>query len=67
MRLELNRIANRLARSILLAALIIGLALLMLIYHPPGWETWGGWFFGLSFLVVFVLGVGLLWSIWRSN
>lgn len=67
MRLELNRIANRLARSILLAALIIGLALLMLIYHPPGWETWGGWFFGLSFLAVFVLGVGLLWSIWRSN
>jgi len=64
---ELNRVANRLARSILVAALIIGLALLMLIYHPPAWATWGGWFFGLSFLAAFVLGAGLLWSIWRSG
>lgn len=64
---ELNRVANRLARSILVAALIIGLALLMLLYHPPGWAAWGGWFFGLSFLAAFVLGAGLLWSIWRAG
>jgi ubiquinone biosynthesis protein len=64
---ELNRIANRLAVSILTAALIIGLGLLMLVYHPPGWATWGGWFFGLAFLIAFVLGLGLLWSIWRSR
>lgn len=65
--IELNRIANRLASSILLAALIVGLALLMLIYHPPGWATWGGWFFGLAFLTVSVVGLRLLWSIWRSR
>lgn len=35
---ELNRVANRLAMSILVAALIISVGLLMLIYHPPGWE-----------------------------
>jgi ubiquinone biosynthesis protein len=65
--IELNRIVNRLAGSILLAALIVGLALLMLIYHPAGWENWGGWFFGLGFLLVVVLGVRMLWSIWRSG
>ncbi len=64
---ELNRIANRLSMSILTAALIVGLALLMLIYHPSGWESWGGWVFGLAFLVVMALGLGLLWSIWRSR
>jgi ubiquinone biosynthesis protein len=64
---ELNRIVNRLAGSILLAALIVSLALLMLIYHPAGWESWGGWFFGLAFLIVLALGVRLLWSILRSH
>lgn len=64
---QFNRAVNRLAMSILVAALIIGLGLLMLIYHPPAWAAWGGWVFGLSFLLVFVLGTGLLWSIWRSR
>lgn len=64
---ELNRLANRLAMSILTAALIVGLGLLMLVYHPPGWEAWGGWFFGLAFLVAVALGLRLLWSIWRSR
>ncbi|HBY95712.1 MAG: hypothetical protein M5U01_37805 [Ardenticatenaceae bacterium] len=63
----LNRAANRLAMSILTAALIIGLALLMLVYHPPGWETWGGWFFGLAFLLAVALGLWLLWSIWHAR
>jgi ubiquinone biosynthesis protein len=64
---QLNQAANRLAMSILLAALIIGLGILMLIYHPPAWVDWGGWFFGLSFLLAVVLGAGLLWSIGRSR
>jgi hypothetical protein len=64
---ELNRMVNRLAVSILVAAMIIGLGLLMLVYHPPGWEAWGGWFFGVSFVVAFGLGLRLLWSIWRSR
>lgn len=64
---ELNRMANRLAVSILVAAMIIGLGLLMLVYHPPGWESWVGWFFGASFVVAFGLGLGLLWSTWRSR
>lgn len=61
-----ERVGNRLAVSILIAALIIGLGLLMLVYHPPGWATWG-WFFGLVFLVALLIGLLLLWSIWRSR
>lgn len=64
---ELNRIDNRLAMSILTAALIVGLGLLMLIYHPPGWAAWGGWFFGLAFFAVVALGLGLMRSIWWSR
>lgn len=48
---KLQRMVNRLALSILSAAIIVSLALLMLIFHPPGWEQYSGW----VFLFVFVL------------
>lgn len=64
---EIRRATNRMSISILTAALVIGLGLLMLIYHPPGWEKYGGWFFGLLFMVVVIFGLGLLWKIWRSG
>jgi hypothetical protein len=50
-----------------MAALIVALTLLMLIYHPAGWEAWAGWlFFGLL-VVASIFGLRLLWSIWRSR
>ena len=64
---EMKQSANRVSVSILTAALTIGLGLLMLIYHPPGWEAYGGWVFGLLFTVVVVFGIGMLWTIWRSG
>lgn len=64
---QLKGVANRLATSILMAALIVALTLLMLIYHPAGWEAWAGWlFFGLL-VVASIFGLRLLWSIWRSR
>ena len=63
----LQKAWNRVSMSILTAALIVGLGLLMLIYHPPGWKDYGGWFFGLLFVLTAVFGIGLLWSIWRSR
>jgi ubiquinone biosynthesis protein len=62
---QLNRVANRLATSILVAALIVALALLMLIYHPTGWEAWAGWLFAALLFGAVVSGLRLLWSIWR--
>ena len=64
---EFERAANRVSMSILAAALAIGLGLLMLIYHPPGWESYAGWFFGSIFVVVVIFNLGLLWKIWRSG
>ncbi|MEW6569768.1 MAG: AarF/ABC1/UbiB kinase family protein [Nitrospirota bacterium] len=64
---ELSQAANRISISILTAALIIGLGLLMLIYHPPGWKTYAGWFFGLFFVMVLLFALGLLWKVWRSG
>jgi ubiquinone biosynthesis protein len=64
---ELNRVANRLAMSVLTAALIIALGLAMLIYHPQAWAGWAGWFFTGLFALAASLGAGLLWSIWRSR
>jgi ubiquinone biosynthesis protein len=64
---EIQRSSNRVSMSILTAALVIGLGLLMLIYHPPGWQKYGGWFFGLLFIVIVFFGLGLLWKIWRTG
>ncbi len=64
---ELRRLANSLRLSVLSAALILSLALLMLIYHPPAWQRWAGWLFtgGLLFTLAFI-GY-LLWDGWRSR
>src|SRR4030066_24201 len=64
---QFQQAANRVSMSILAAALVIGLGLLMLIYHPPGWEKYAGWFFGLLFIVIVLFNIGLLWKIWRSG
>lgn len=64
---QMQRMANRLALSILLAAMIVALGLVMLVYHPPGWERFGGWLFGLLFLLSLAYGAWLMWGIWRSG
>ncbi len=64
---QVQRMTNRLALSILLAATIIALGLVMLVYHPPGWEQVAGWVFGLAFLFSLGVGAWLMWNIWRSR
>ncbi|MDA8239306.1 MAG: AarF/ABC1/UbiB kinase family protein [Nitrospiraceae bacterium] len=64
---EVRRATNRISASILTASLVIGLGLLMLIYHPPGWKEYGGWIFGLLFVLVCLFGLGLLWRIRRPG
>lgn len=64
---QLQRMVNRLALSVLLAATILALALLMLVYHPPIWEQIAGWVFALIFLASLGFGTWLMWRIWRSD
>lgn len=64
---ELHRMVNRLALTVLLAATLVALGLLMTVYHPPGWEQYRGWVFGLMFLFSVGYGVWLMWTIWRTG
>ena len=58
---------NRLALTLLLAATIVALGLVMTVYHPPGWAQYGGWVFGVAFLFSLGLGGWLMWKIWLSG
>lgn len=60
---QIHRAANRVAFSVLTAALIVGSGLVMLVYDPVGAQ----WFFLFTFVVAALLGFGLLWSVWRSG
>lgn len=60
---QIHRAANRVAFSVLTAALIIGSGLLLVVYHPES----ARWFFLVTFAFSALLGVGLLWSVWRSG
>ena len=64
-RLEL--LVNRIVLSVIVAAFIIGLAALMTIYHPPGWERWAGVVFTVGFVVASILGAYVLWSVVRGD
>lgn len=64
---KLQQGLTRLALSILVAAIILSLGLLMLIFHPAGWEQIGGGVFAGAFLLVLGLGTWLVWTIWRSG
>ncbi|MBN2450163.1 MAG: AarF/ABC1/UbiB kinase family protein [Lentisphaeria bacterium] len=61
-----ERISNRIASSIVLAAMIIGSSLLVLSGIPPKWQ--GMPILGLGgFLIAAILGLWLLWSMLRSG
>lgn len=64
---RLEDLTNRLVLGILAAAFIVGLAVLLLIYHPTGWQQWAGMAFGIGFAIAGGVGVYLAWSILRSR
>jgi ubiquinone biosynthesis protein len=63
---RLDRVGNRLAISVLLAAFIVSLALLMPSFLG-GRQGWILWLIALGFVLASVLGLWLLLSIWRSG
>lgn len=64
---RLERIANRIVLGVIAAAFINGLAVLVSVYSPPGWERWGWIVFAFGFLCALVLGIYLAWTILRPK
>lgn len=64
---RLERIANRIVLGVIAAAFINGLAVLVSVYRPPGWQRWGWVVFAFGFLCALLLGVYLAWSILRPR
>lgn len=64
---RLERLTNRLVLGMLALAFIIGLAVLMTAFHPPGTERLVGPAFALGFILAGLLGVYLAWTILRSG
>ncbi|MDE3074764.1 MAG: AarF/ABC1/UbiB kinase family protein [Chloroflexota bacterium] len=64
---RLERLVNRLVLGILAAAFVVGLAVVMLVYHPAGWERLMGGFFFFGFVAAGVFGGYLTWTIVRSR
>jgi ubiquinone biosynthesis protein len=64
---ELQRLGKTIKISALTLALVVAVALLMLIYHPAGWEQWMRWIFGAGLsAALFFMGY-LLFSSLRNN
>lgn len=64
---RLERIANRIVLGVIAAAFINGLAVLVSVYRPPGWERWGWAVFAFGFGCALLLGVYLAWNILRPK
>jgi len=64
---RLERIANRIVLGVIAAAFINGLAVLVSVYRPPGWERWGWAIFAFGFVCALLLGVYLAWNILRPK
>jgi ubiquinone biosynthesis protein len=64
---RLERIANRIVLGVIAAAFINGLAVLVSVYRPPGWERWGWVVFAFGFISALLLGAYLAWNILRPK
>ena len=64
---RLERIANRIVLGVIAAAFINGLAVLVSVYRPPGWERWGWAVFAFGFVCALLLGWYLAWNILRPK
>lgn len=63
---RIESITNRLILGMLTSAFIVGLAMLMSVYHPPGWDRLAGIVFTIGLLFASTFGAYLIWSVLRS-
>ncbi|HWP41777.1 MAG TPA: hypothetical protein VNO14_00985 [Blastocatellia bacterium] len=64
---RLERLTNRIVLGVIAAAFINGLAVLMSVYRPPGWDRWAWVAFTIGFVIAAALGAYLAWSILHSR
>ena len=62
-----EQLANRSVLGMIAAAFIVGLAVLLAVYHSPGIEQWAGVLFAIGFITPTALGVYQTWNILRSG
>ena len=64
---KMERMANRLAISILAGSTIVAFGMVMVVYRPSSWQQFGEFFFGFAFISSLVFGIWLMISILRSG
>jgi ubiquinone biosynthesis protein len=64
---EMQKMANRMALSIIIGATIVALGMIMQSYTPPEWQPLGRIIFGVAFLFSVAFGAYIMWSIWKSG
>jgi len=64
---QFQKMTNRLSLAMLLAAIIIALALVMVVYQPETWQAFGEFIFGFAFVTSLAFGAWLVWSIIRAD
>ena len=60
---RLERVVARTNAAILVAACIVGLAMVIPFYHPQGWEAWIGVIFWIAVAAVVAGSVRTLWRL----
>jgi len=64
---RVERVATRLGVAVVIAALILGLSLLIPPFFPSGWQPWGGFLPLAGFVATSVVGLWWVWANWRSG
>jgi len=64
---QMEKMTNRLAMAIVLAAVIVALGIVLVVFHPASWQAFGEYLFFFAFISSLGFGAWLLWSIWRSG
>ena len=64
---RLDRLANRIVLGIIVAAMIIGLAILLATYNPLGWAGLQAIMFFIGVISKAVIGAYLAWRVFRSG
>ncbi len=62
-----ERIVNRLVLGVLVAALIVGLSIVLVVYHPALNQPWLDLLFGFAFVFVCLFGMYLVWTSLRPR